>query len=327
MSVGLKIVAAAANNRPVDIKNIVEEALFQRAEEVISEGFTLVAERIYGGLEEKNSLKDPHNYYKSHPEYQAGDEYVSYHSRLHPNGTRVTVHTVKRGKNLKGLVHTTHKDDGKKRDRYGREIVEASKELKDPYNKSYSSFKRYKKRVGMHESITPIGSGSISKTNKTLTMKSTDSSGKTTTKKKSIKEYELEEGRTRKNLDGGKAESGYNRKDRKSFKNAKKSSEHPWNDAKNMHYRDDHIKRKVQRWGQYVSAVKEDELDESRARLGKNTIGKLHEPTPGSNLQPNRKTRKANKGGNTSKTDYYRYKSSDRLNKDRYDGTLDYNER
>lgn len=52
MSLGLKIIAAAANDRPVDIKGLVESALQGRASKILSEGYKIVAAEQYGGLDE-----------------------------------------------------------------------------------------------------------------------------------------------------------------------------------------------------------------------------------------------------------------------------------
>lgn len=52
MSLGLQVIAAAANHRPIDIKKLVEAALFDRASAVLTEGYKIVAAEQYGGLEE-----------------------------------------------------------------------------------------------------------------------------------------------------------------------------------------------------------------------------------------------------------------------------------
>lgn len=47
---GHKIIAAAANDKPFDIKELVNEALHLKANELLSEGFKIVADKQYGGI-------------------------------------------------------------------------------------------------------------------------------------------------------------------------------------------------------------------------------------------------------------------------------------
>lgn len=55
MSIGLKIIAAAANDRPVDIKKLVEENLHSKISDILVEGYKIVASEQYGGLDEGRS--------------------------------------------------------------------------------------------------------------------------------------------------------------------------------------------------------------------------------------------------------------------------------
>jgi hypothetical protein len=56
MSLGLQVIAAAANHRPIDIKKLVEAALFDRASAVLTEGYKIVAAEQYGGLDEGKKI-------------------------------------------------------------------------------------------------------------------------------------------------------------------------------------------------------------------------------------------------------------------------------